>query len=139
MNITFLIGNGFDLNIGLATKHSNFLKKYTEPSGKDSDLLQYFKKHIQKDMDTWSNAELAFGAATKLFMDDGYTAEDFCNCHEDFCNNLAAYLIEQEQRLNYAELTDTLASGFAKGIQNYKRGFREAEATHITNAEKRDE
>ena len=72
-------------------------------------------------------------------MDDGYTAEDFCNCHEDFCNNLAAYLIEQEQRLNYAELNDTLASGFANGIQNYKRGFREAEATHITNAEKRDE
>ena len=40
MNITFLIGNGFDLNIGLATKYSDFLKKYTEPSGKDSDLLR---------------------------------------------------------------------------------------------------
>ncbi|MBQ4340212.1 MAG: tryptophan synthase subunit beta, partial [Firmicutes bacterium] len=30
MNITFLIGNGFDLNIGLATTYSAFLKEYTK-------------------------------------------------------------------------------------------------------------
>ena len=136
MNITFLIGNGFDLNVGLATTYSAFLEEYVKPSDADSDLLKYFKQNILKDAKMWSNAELAFGAATKQFVADGYTAEDFCICHEDFCVNLAQYLLGQEQRLNYSALNDALVSGFVKGIQSYTSGFREAETGIITNAEK---
>lgn len=135
MNITFLIGNGFDLNIGLATTYSSFLKEYAKPSDKDNDLLKYFKQTILKDAKMWSNAEMAFGAATEQFMTEGYTAEDFCICHEDFCVKLAEYLLGQEQRLNYSALNDALVSGFVKGIQGYKSGFREAETSIITNAE----
>jgi len=135
MNITFLIGNGFDLNIGLATTYSAFLKEYTEPSDSDNDLLKYFKENVLKDAKMWSNAELAFGASTERFLTDKYTAEDFCRCHEDFCVKLAEYLLKQEQRLNYKALNDTLVSGFVKGIRNYKSGFREAEKGTITTAE----
>lgn len=136
MNITFLIGNGFDLNIGLATTYSAFLEEYAKSSDADNDLLKYFKQNILKDARMWSNAELAFGAATEQFMADGYTAEDFCICHEDFCIKLAEYLLGQEQRLNYTALNDALASGFVKGIQSYKSSFREAESGIITTAEK---
>lgn len=135
MNITFLIGNGFDLNIGLATMYSDFLVEYTKTSDTDSDLLKFFKQNILKDAEMWSNAELAFGAATEQFREAGYTAEDFCACHEDFCVKLAEYLLAQEQRINYTALNDALVSGFVKGIQNYKHSFREAEASVITNAE----
>ncbi len=135
MNITFLIGNGFDLNIGLETTYSAFLEKYAQPSNADSDLLKYFKQNILQDAKIWSNAELAFGTATEQFRADGYTAEDFCLCHEDFCIKLAEYLLRQEQRLNDTALNDALVSGFVKGIQNYKYGFREAEIGFITNAE----
>ena len=135
MNITFLIGNGFDLNIGLATTYSAFLKEYTKLSDGDSDLLKYFKQKILKDAKMWSNAELAFGTATEQFLADRYTAEDFCVCHEDFCVKLAEYLMGQEQRLNYTALSDNLVSGFVRGIQSYKSGFREAAADTITNAE----
>ena len=48
---------------------------------------------------------------------------------------LAEYLLVQEQRLNYSALNDALVSGFVKGIQSYKSGFREAETSIITNAE----
>ncbi len=30
MNITFLIGNGFDLNLGLKTRYTDFYKYYME-------------------------------------------------------------------------------------------------------------
>jgi len=135
MNITFLIGNGFDLNIGLATTYSAFLKEYTKLFDADSDLLKYFKQKILKDTKIWSNAELAFGTATEQFLEDGYTAGDFCVCHEDFCVKLAEYLLGQEKRLNYTALSDALVSGFVKGIQSYKSSFREAEVGAITNAE----
>ena len=136
MNITFLIGNGFDLNIGLKTTYSEFLKRYIIESNVDGDLIKYFKTVILKDTHTWSNAERAFGEATRRFKEDGYTAEEFCQCHEDFCVKLAEYLIEEELRLDYLELNDIIALGFAKGVLGYRRNLREAEREAIMAAEK---
>jgi len=135
MNITFLIGNGFDLNIGLKTTYTDFLKDYTKNTETDSDLIKCFKKDILRDAKMWSNAEKAFGDATKAFKELGYTAEDFCLCHEDFCVKLAAYLLSEEQRLNYSSLNDTISKGFAKGVCSYKKGFRETETGVITTSE----
>lgn len=136
MNITFLIGNGFDLNIGLETTYASFLKTYAVISETDSDLLKYFKNSILKDANMWSDTEMAFGAATKQFKDDGYTVEDFCICHEDFCIKLAEYLLKEEQRLNYSALNDVVCIGFLNSILNYKNGFREAECDAITAIER---
>lgn len=135
MNITFLIGNGFDLNAGLETTYSAFLKEYTATADNDADPIKYFKKSILKDEKMWSNAELAFGKATQQFKTDGYTAEDFCICHEDFCVQLAKYLQAQEQRINYTALKGILTKGFVNGIQGYKKGFRELETDAISAAE----
>lgn len=44
MNITFLIGNGFDLNVGLKTKFSDYLVEYTKDEKKDTDRKEK-KKH----------------------------------------------------------------------------------------------
>lgn len=135
MNITFLIGNGFDLNIGLETTYSAFLNKYVVPSDKDTPLIRYFKTEILEDKDVWSNAEKAFGKATKKFKDEGYTAEDFCLCHEDFCVKLASYLLNQEQRLNYTALSDIISKGVIDGLKSYKKSFRETEVATITATE----
>ena len=91
MNITFLIGNGFDLNIGLETTYAKFLNEYKSINTGDSELIKFFKNNILKDEALWSNAEKAFGFATKQFKEAGYGAEEFCLCHEDFCIKLAAY------------------------------------------------
>ena len=71
MNITFLIGNGFDLNLGLETSYNSFIKKYTKgiKNAKDTDdILYYFKKKISKDIGLWSSAEEAIGKITKTFI-----------------------------------------------------------------------
>lgn len=36
MNITFLIGNGFDLELGLKTRYIDFLAEYTKEDNDDS-------------------------------------------------------------------------------------------------------
>ena len=135
MNVTFLIGNAFDLNIGLETTYTAFLKNYAVITEDDNELLKYFKTNILKDAKMWSNAEKAFGTATKKFKEDGYSAEEFCFCHEDFCVKLAKYLLGQEGKLNYTSLNDIISKGFANGIRNYKRGFRETEIEALTTAE----
>lgn len=137
MNITFLIGNGFDLNIGLDTRYTDFLNEYREEKSPEGTVLSYFKTSVLKDSFLWSNAEEAFGIATKQFKLDGYNAEDYCNCHEDFCNSLAKYLFKQERRLAYTSLNDIIATTFAKSILSYKNGFRTDEKNTLIQNEKR--
>lgn len=135
MNITFLIGNGFDLNLGLKTKYTDFLSVYKHILQEDVDCVEYFKKYILKNEDLWVNVESAFGIATEQFKIDKHTAEEYCTCHEDFCLKLAEYLIEQEQQLNYTDLNPYLVKGFSNGILNYKKGFRELEQSQLVSAE----
>ena len=72
MNITFLIGNGFDLNLGLDTRYTDFLAEYLQDNSQDNEEIKSFKADIRKQQcgnsDTsenlWANAELAFGRYT---------------------------------------------------------------------------
>lgn len=132
MNVTFLIGNGFDLNLGLDTRYTDFLEEYKKVLDDDR---KYFKEQILSDKPLWANAEKAFGVATKKFKEDGYNAEYYCDCHEDFCIKLAEYLLSQEQRLNYTALNSTIVSNFSKAILSYKNGFRDTEYEVLSNAE----
>ena len=38
MNITYLVGNGFDLNLGLQTKYTDFIKVYKNQVMSDKKL-----------------------------------------------------------------------------------------------------
>lgn len=135
MNITFVIGNGFDLNLGLRTKYEDFLKEYvTTTSG--SEDIQRFKNDILKDFKTWSFAEEAFGRYTKEYLDIKNAAEVFCDCHEDFCIALAQYLEEEQSWLGLEKDNNKLLTGFAKAIssENLIRGFREVQQEQIRRA-----
>lgn len=59
MNIVFIIGNGFDLNLGLKTKYTDVYKDYCKTSTSDSELIRRFKKEIASDYDSWSDFEMA--------------------------------------------------------------------------------
>ena len=63
MNITFLIGNGFDLNLGLNTGYKDFLKEYVRIKS-NVYYLDKFKEDILENFDTWASAEEAFGKYT---------------------------------------------------------------------------
>ena len=62
MNVTFLIGNGFDLQVGLRTRYIDFYKVYIVPNEKDSPAILKFKEQILKDeahgWRNWSDFEL---------------------------------------------------------------------------------
>lgn len=135
MYITFLIGNGFDLNLGLKTGYKDFLKVYTSESSsaeiENDSILSYFKNEISENEDLWSDAELAFGQLTSKFKSDNKNAEDFSECHEDFCVNLANYLAAQENRINFNNLKEITSKALASALKNYPDSFREAEKEQI--------
>ncbi|EMG27701.1 AbiH family protein [Listeria fleischmannii] len=61
MNITFLIGNGFDIEIGLKTKFSDFYKQLRDEKRKRNHIY----KEITENPDKWSDFEVALGNYTK--------------------------------------------------------------------------
>lgn len=111
MNITFLIGNGFDLNLGLDTKYSDFIKEYKKTK-KGTDTLNKLHKHIKENEDMWSVAEVALGVFTGEF--ETGAGEAFSECHEDFCDHLVTYLKAQEERIDFDVSKEKIGKAFSK-------------------------
>ena len=63
MNITYIIGNGFDVNLGLKTRYQDFYDYYqNQPS--PSEEVKQLKAHIDRNKENWADLELALGEYT---------------------------------------------------------------------------
>lgn len=60
MKITFFIGNGYDINIGLKTGYPDFLQWYVEQPSEDN-LIADFKQIIANGIEYWSDLEITLG------------------------------------------------------------------------------
>lgn len=129
MHITFLIGNGFDRNLGLNTTYSDFVKVYKNLSSK-SRLVNNFRQHIKENEELWSKAEEALGQYTQE-LERGQ-GQVFSECQTDFCANLARYLKEQEQRIDYVGNKAAILKAFQK-FRNLTEPFSTAERTKINS------
>jgi len=95
MNILFMIGNGFDLNLGLKTSYNDFYTYYKSKNSK-SEKIEKLKKHISNSFSNWSDLELALGEYTQNIDTD----EEFDEIFDDIGENLAQYLLKEETRLD---------------------------------------
>lgn len=132
MNITFLIGNGFDLNLGLKTKYSDFLAYYTHSERKKTKTIENFVGNILQDKPLWSSAEMAFGEYTAAYDGVEKTVDEYCDCHEDFCNNLAKYLKKEQSYVNL--VNPDYGKMFISAISNLTKGFRDEPTASINDA-----
>lgn len=114
MNITYLIGNGFDISCGLKTRYVDFINEYLEAEPDDPDIRN-FKKLIADDYCTWSDAELAFGLLTEKIEN----ATKFRKCFRDFLIGLNAYFIKQEASFNCSAISNEESTTFLTGLKHF--------------------
>lgn len=87
MNITYIIGNGFDLCLGLNTRYSDFYDYYqNQPS--PSEEVKLLKANIDRNKENWADLELALGEYTPHFKDSDSANEVM----KDLCDHLTEYL-----------------------------------------------
>ena len=55
MNITFLIGNGFDVGMGMESKFKDFFPIYEAKSLNKEDRIKKLSQEIGNDYDTWAD------------------------------------------------------------------------------------
>jgi hypothetical protein len=107
MNIVYIIGNGFDMNLKLNTNYKSFYKYYKTIEAK-TELIKNLKEDISSGITDWSDLELAFGAYTVKLED----IKQFDEVYEDIVDNLGDYLIAEESKL------DTTKIDLPKFIEN---------------------
>lgn len=87
MNITYIIGNGFDVNLGLKTRYQDFYDYYqNQPS--PSEEVKQLKANIDRNKENWADLELALGEYTPNFKDSDSAIEVLV----DLCDHLTEYL-----------------------------------------------
>ncbi len=102
MNILFIIGNGFDLNLGMKTGYSNFNEHYLARKSKSSSVNK-LKETISKDLKNWSDLELELGRYTDNFE----SQKEFEEVFEDIVENLAEYLQYEEEKIKTKEIDNS--------------------------------
>lgn len=103
MNITFLIGNGFDLNLGLNTRYTNVYEKYIETESQ-SDNIEKFKLALKNDIPeykNWSDFEMGMAKYAENFE----TEVEFIECVRDFKAFMIEY-IRKEEHDNIKKIKD---------------------------------
>lgn len=124
MNITFIIGNGFDISLGIKSSYSDFYKWYCDKPS----IVKYineFRKEIQNDVardipneeKTWADFEIGLGKYTTKFNKE--TVEQFLECFEDAQASIIEYLTEQEEKFDIDSFTDESYDLFKKSISNF--------------------
>ncbi len=111
MNITFLIGNGFDLNLKLDTRYTDFYKYYIKNDPKD--LLS---KSIKDDYEMWSDLEVGLGEFLKNI--DESQIDEFLDSKSTLERMLSEYLTLQDQRISFKD-EKAIAEEFKKKILNF--------------------
>lgn len=115
MNITFLIGNGFDVGLGLHSKFSDYFPKYIKESKNKSKSLLELSNDIDANREEWSYFEKKMGDYTIKFSKE--TISNYKSQIKDFEINFIKYLQEEENSLIYDK--NKLTPIFSKAFSSF--------------------
>ncbi len=105
MNIVYLIGNGFDLNLGLKTSYSKFYEWYINFYDDRKGNVVSFINWVEKEKchnDLWSCMELALGKYTSLLKGSDIVQECI-DLHDNIVEGLSMYISLEENKFDYKD------------------------------------
>ncbi len=137
MNVTFLIGNGFDLNCGLKSSYRDVYNEYIKQPSK-TPRIKKFKEDIWNDIDNWGDFELRMSNYLSTFN----TENDFLECLRDFKSYLNTYL-ENEQshffdKLSNDRLSERASIEMSESINKFYTGITRNLEAEINSLRKND-
>lgn len=140
MDVTWIIGNGFDMNLELETGYRSFLEKhYLADKAADShkdDLVSRIGEAPLAKGTHWSDLEMLLGFATSKYAQN--ETEEFHNAFEDIQRQFITYVHEQELTLP-DKLPEAWLSEFWQSVRRTdKRMVTMDQRRFIFNAETRE-
>ena len=94
--VTFIIGNGFDIGLGMKTKYSDMYEEYVKtPSA--TTVIRAFKDNLSSrtPYDKWSDFEMGMAEYAKILASE----DELVECVRDFKGYMVQHLQSENQRL----------------------------------------
>lgn len=128
MNVTFLVGNGFDIACGIDTSYNAFYNWYLkQPSS--SEAIHYLKKDIKRNWENWSDFEMGLAYFTRNFSSENI--KEFFDCYNDAQNNIINFLKLQMSKFDYNLIDENTIFEFKKNIISFYKELPSAEERKI--------
>lgn len=130
MNIVYLVGNGFDLNIGLKTAPEDFLSQFiSENINKEEVPSRNLAETIEKEgVKTWSDFEIKLGEYSKNFNTDNYG--EYLSAVDELLFTLRSKLLEENQSVSN-ELIQKNVKGTIASLKNFREKLEPEERAEI--------
>lgn len=122
MQILYIIGNGFDLNLKLETSYQHFYEYYKGIQSENPIIAKLKQDISDKSYETWADLELGLGKYTEELS----STNDLEEILTDIINELSKHLHSQEKSF---DITRFDRDKFIQDIQNpfnyLEKGYRE--------------
>lgn len=122
MNITFLIGNGFDLGLGMKTSYEDFYEVYTIEKDDDNENIRGFKRTLKNrngsdnKIINWSDFELAFGLHSNEFSE--FDIDLYKERYIHFVKHFNLYLENENKKFDFSE-KQKIANRMYEAVDKY--------------------
>ncbi len=126
--ITFIIGNGFDLNLGMKTRYIDVYDSYIKSPSK-SKVIENFKAKIDENYENWSDFEMGMAEFAHEFA----TEDEFVACVRDFKQHMVECLRRQQNIFLDKVNKNNNVSIIAKEILRTTQGFYTGSTPNVTN------
>ena len=149
MVVTLIVGNGFDIGLGMKTKFTDFIDlHYLTLHKEPGSVLARFQEALMEDKKcagskwrnrSWADAEKEFGLLDTGVLSKDSPVEDFETCLTDFKAELRLFLKQQNDAIKIPEeKLDLLYQEFGKCVvgvgeklrTRYKKAFYNQLQTH---------
>lgn len=130
MNITFFIGNGFDLNLGLKTRYKDFYKYFKE-NARESNIIKGWIN--EKDI-LWADLEKALGKS--LSSINRGNLEQFFDDKDEMDDLLIDYLQEEQEKYSYED-EENIKKELIDSLDNFDINLSKADKQRIYRVKQR--
>lgn len=139
MKITFLIGNGFDIALGIKSSYTQFYDWYCNETSNLKHINE-FRKNIKDDIKSdlpddqkvWADFELGIGKYSNKFSVDD--VEKFLECIDDAQENIVKYLKEQQDLFDLDNYTEESFQSFRESIRFFFDEVSDAGSNEIEDS-----
>lgn len=127
MNITFLIGNGFDINLGLNTRYSDFYPYFVEKSTETNMIRAWLKK----DELLWADLEEQLGKKLENVKES--EQEKFYEDKAELDELLLEYLGQEQEKVLMQNKEKGMADEFARSLRTLYNDLSQADRDSISS------
>ena len=127
MNITFLIGNGFDLNLGLNTRYSDFYPFFIKNSTENNMIRTW----LEADELLWADLEEQLGEKIENVKES--ELDKFYEDKAELDRLLLEYLGHEQEKVSIQNKGEKISEEFARSLKNFYSGLSEVDRNSITS------